>query len=243
MAVEACTASRRKCCCSGAQSKAEHPESREATPVGACRHPLSAGTAGASLAVEIFISRSRSSSSAPATANNTRLAFIATQATMEIREGMELAFWRTALGFFFTIYLFTGPSQSAFKAAKQFLTYMYLISAGDRELCTEDKPHSFQLCTACRMHWWPMQGEAGRGQKQHCQGPSTFGIARIKAVKWFAQGDAVSARNWIQILWVTAQCLNQLTMFPSIWLYKIIWPDLLAKSYDSEFSHYKKSMT
>lgn len=26
-------------------------------------------------------------------------------------------------------------------------------------------------------------GEAGRGQKEWCQGPSTFGIARIKAVK------------------------------------------------------------
>lgn len=68
--------------------------------VGVCRHPLTAGTAGAALAVEIFISTSRSSSSSPATANKTRLAFIATEATMEIREGMELAFCRRALGFF-----------------------------------------------------------------------------------------------------------------------------------------------
>lgn len=156
MAVEACTASRRKCCSCGAQSKAEHPESREAT-LGGCLHPLNAGTEGAALAAQIFISRNRSSSSAPATANNTRLAFTATEATMETREGMELAFWRRALGFFCTIYLFIGPTLSAFKAAKQFLTYLYLISADDRQLCTEDKPHSLscvQLAGCTGGPWW-----------------------------------------------------------------------------------------
>lgn len=101
---------------------------------GVCRHPLNAGTARAALAAKIFISRNRSSSSAPAAANNTRLAFIATEAAMEIKEGMELSFCRRALGFFFTIYLFWGPARSAFKEAKQFLIYMYFISADEREL-------------------------------------------------------------------------------------------------------------
>lgn len=59
----------------------------EPCSVGVCRHPLNAGTAGAALAVEIIISTNRSSSSAPAGANNVRLAFIATEAAVEIREG------------------------------------------------------------------------------------------------------------------------------------------------------------
>lgn len=99
------------------QNRAPWEEGSQAGWVSAV--PLNAGTAGAALAVEIFISRNRSSIS-PTTANNTRLAFIATEQMMEIRESMELAFWRRALGFFFTIYLFMGPTESAFKEANFF---------------------------------------------------------------------------------------------------------------------------
>lgn len=61
------------------------------------------------------------------------------------------------MGFFFEMYLFIGPTQSAVKSPKQFLTYVYFISAVDRELRAEHNPIS-QLCAACRMHWWPVVG-------------------------------------------------------------------------------------
>lgn len=56
---------------------------------------------------------------------------------------------------------------------------------------------------------------------------------RYRADKWLAQGQTERARNWIQISWVTAWCLNHQSMLlslESVSLYKIHWPDLLAKS-------------
>lgn len=66
------------------------------------------------------------------------------------------------MGFFLKMYLFIGPSQSAFKSPKQLLTYVYFISADDRELCVSTTPFS-QLCAACRTaHGVGRQGEGRR---------------------------------------------------------------------------------
>lgn len=163
MSVEAHTAVMRRHCWAGAQSKTEHPEEQGSHAWWVFAWHSRRLAPQVCWWQEYLSAKATRSSSIATTTNNTSV--FPFQRGIDGNKGGHIAvILKDSFDFFFTIYLFIGPPQNAFMAAKQKFLSMYFISADVRELHAQHKTY-YLSCRCTGGPWWR---EKGRRQKKCC---------------------------------------------------------------------------